>query len=126
MKTLGAGSQITRMVIRAKSEKLSDRFLLNAFNEMNAGLIDAKLGKYIYKKRVAIAGKGKSNSLRTIVAFKSEKRAVFIYGFSKSDQENISGKELKALKIFAIDVISYNEQEIQHAIKIGTFIEVKI
>jgi hypothetical protein len=110
----------------AKNENLSDRSLLTAFNEMNAGLIDAKLGKYIYKKRVATTGKGKSGALRTIVAFKSEKRAIFIYGFSKSTQENISNKELKALKIFANDVISYNEQEIQNAVKIGTFIEVKI
>ena len=110
----------------AKSEKLSDRSLLNAFNEMNAGLIDARLGKYIYKKRVAIAGKGKSSSLRTIVAFKSERRAVFIYGFSKSKQENITDKELKALKIFASEVIAYDQQKIENAIKIGTFIEVEI
>lgn len=110
----------------AKFEKLSDRSLLNAFNEMNAGLIDAKLGKYIYKKRVAIAGKGKSSSLRTIVAFKSERRALFIYGFSKSKQENITDKELKALKIFASEVIAYDQQKIENAIKIGTFIEVEI
>jgi hypothetical protein len=110
----------------AKNENLSDRSLLAAFNEMNAGLVDAKLGKYIYKKRVAITGKGKSGALRTIVAFKSEKRAIFIYGFSKSKQVNISNQELKALKIFANDVISYNEQEIQNAVKIGTFIEVII
>lgn len=110
----------------AKSEKLNDFALLNAINEINAGLVDAKLGKYIYKKRVAIAGKGKSGALRTIVAFKSEKRAVFIYGFSKSNQENISDKELKALKMFASEVISYNQQEIENAIRIGIFIEVKI
>jgi len=110
----------------AKSEKLNDRSLLNAINEINAGLVDAKLGKYIYKKRVAVSGKGKSGALRTIVAFKSETRAVFIYGFSKSNQENISDKELKALKMFASEVISYDQQEIENALKIGTFIEVKI
>ena len=67
----------------ASDESLTDASLVAAVQEMERGLVDANLGAQVYKKRVAQAGKGKSGSTRTIVAWRTENRAIFIYGFAK-------------------------------------------
>ncbi len=77
----------------AKSEDLADEMLIQAVEEMKKGLYDANLGGGLYKKRVAIQGKGKRGGFRTIVAFKREKATFFIYGFAKNIRENIAEKE---------------------------------
>ena len=61
------------------------------------------LGAGLYKKRFAIAskGKGKSGSGRAIYVLYQislEKRAVIVEVFDKSDKENISESRLKELK----------------------------
>ena len=43
----------------AAREGLGDQTLLAAVKEMEAGLIDAKLGGHVVKKRVALPGHGK-------------------------------------------------------------------
>ena len=47
---------------------LSIKALCNAIEEMECGLIDAKLGGGIMKKHVALPGRGKRGSTRTLVA----------------------------------------------------------
>jgi len=71
---------------------LSEADLIAAVAEMNDGLWDASLGGQVYKKRVALAGRGKSSGARTLVAFKSKNRAFFIYGFAKNQRSNITTK----------------------------------
>jgi hypothetical protein len=46
-------------------EKLPDDALCKAVREMEEGLIDADLGGFLYKKRVARPGGGKSGGYRT-------------------------------------------------------------
>ncbi len=65
----------------AKSEKLSNKQIKAAVNEMRNGLIDANLGNGIYKKRIAKKGRGRRGGLRTILAFQHEKRAIFLIRF---------------------------------------------
>lgn len=77
----------------AVSEDLSDKGLTAAINEIEQGLVDAKLGGGLYKKRVAIGIKGKSGGLRTLIALRHKDKAFFIYGFVKSQRTNISGRE---------------------------------
>lgn len=87
----------TRLFNRwATDIKMTDDALSNAVNEMERGLIDANLGGHVYKKRVAIQGKGKSGGVRTIIAYRIEDKAFFVYGFAKSARANISADELKA------------------------------
>ncbi len=109
----------------AKKEKLSDETLCRAVFEMNQGLLDAKLGPYIYKKRVALQGRGKRGSLRTILAFKVDDKAFFIFGFAKNKVENISKEELGQLKILASTLMRFNSRELQVALKENEIIEVK-
>ncbi|WP_353202737.1 type II toxin-antitoxin system RelE/ParE family toxin [Polynucleobacter sp.] len=42
-----------------KKAELQDTNSLQAIKEMESGLIDADLGDYVYKKRVALKGLGK-------------------------------------------------------------------
>ncbi len=47
---------------------LGEDALCMAVAEMNAGLIDADLGGFVVKKRVALPGRGKRGSTRTLLA----------------------------------------------------------
>ncbi len=92
---------------------------------MTEGLVDAKLGGHVYKKRAAIPGRGKSGGTRTIVAFRSGDRAVFMYGFAKSQRANISKKELQAFKKLAKKYLAYNDGDLKKAVRARELIEVK-
>lgn len=109
----------------AQKEGLNDATLTQAIKEIEQGLIDANLGGHVYKKRVAIDGRGKSASARTVVAFRVQTKAFFIYGFAKNKQANIKADELKALKLLAALYFSYSDKELTHAIECGLLNEIK-
>lgn len=109
----------------AKDIGLEDSKLEKAIEEIEAGSVEANLGGNIYKKRVSIGNKGKSGGARTIVAFKLNDKAFFIYGFAKSARNNITNQEKDALKELAKVYFNYNDKQINQAIKIGEFFEVK-
>lgn len=77
----------------AKKEKVLDKALSNAVLEIEHGIIDADLGGGFIKKRIAKSGQGKRSGYRVLLAFKSRDRSVFVFGFSKSDKENIDSEE---------------------------------
>ncbi|NOX28318.1 MAG: type II toxin-antitoxin system RelE/ParE family toxin [Gammaproteobacteria bacterium] len=108
----------------AVKEGLSDQALQSALNEINSGLVDANLGGHIIKKRVALPGQGKRGSLRTLLAFRLDSRAFFIYGFAKNERANIDQKELKVLKLLAKELLSYNIEKLKMAVMAGELIEV--
>jgi hypothetical protein len=99
----------------ALKECISDLVLIDAVAELDQGLIDAHLGANVVKKRVGIAGRGKSAGLRTILAFKFKDRAFFLYGFAKNQQDNIDDKELKALKLLARHLLAYDAYALELA-----------
>lgn len=105
-------------------EGLSDQSLRSAVLEMNKGLVDANLGGNVFKKRIAMQGRGKRGSARTIVAFKREKTVFFIYGFTKNREANVKGNELKALKLLASQLITYSNTELTIAIDKNELIEI--
>ena len=51
------------------SEKagVSDTALLKAVADIERGLVDADLGSHLFKQRVALPGRGKSGSTRTLL-----------------------------------------------------------
>jgi len=85
----------------ARRERISDRGLRDAALRAERGLIDADLGGGVIKQRVARAGQGRSGGYRMLLAFRSGDRAVFLYGFSKSTQDNIEPDELLTLREIA-------------------------
>lgn len=108
----------------ATKEGLSDGALLVAVEEIVRGLVDADLGGHVFKKRVAVGGRGKSGGVRTLLAYRAGDKTFFIYGFAKSVRANISDKELKALKLYADILLSYSKAELNKAVKSGILIEV--
>ena len=107
-------------------EGLSDDALASAVVEMEKGLIDAILGGQVVKKRVALPGRGKRGSTRTLVAFRQGNKAFFIYGFAKKERTNISDKELRALKMLAKELMSYTTATLTKATKAGELIEIEV
>ena len=101
----------------ADGENVSDTALEQAIKEMNSCLIDARLGGHLYKKRVARLRGGKSGGFRTLIAFRIEDKAFFMYGFSKNKQSNISKDELKSLKLMASEMLAYSDKDLVRLIK---------
>lgn len=109
-----------------KLQNINDDSLKKAVEELCQGNSDGDLGGYVYKKRVAREGQGKSGSYRTIVAFKIDDNAFFVYGFAKSDKANLDTKELKAFKQLAKDLMSMDNKKIELALSNEELIEVTI
>jgi hypothetical protein len=103
---------------------LTDTALLKAIDEMEQGLVDADLGGNIYKKRVALPGRGKSGSTRTLIATNRQNRWFFMFGFEKNDKENITQAELAYLQEVAQIFLGYSSDELQLAIDKGELLEV--
>jgi len=72
-----------------KSESLTDEALKKAVDEIERGLNDGNLGSGLYKKRIAMVGKGKRGSYRTLLAFQQTEKTFFVYGFAKNMKANI-------------------------------------
>ena len=104
-----------------KKTAINDKLLVDAVGEMMQGLIDADLGGGFYKKRVALPGRGKSGSVRTLLASNRQDRWIFMFGFEKNDRANISNKELEALKMLAADLLGLTDDQIGQALDDGAW-----
>jgi hypothetical protein len=109
----------------ARREGLSDRSLREAVGAMERGLIHAELGSGVVKQRIARKGQGRSRGLRTIVVFRRASRAVFVYGYAKSDQATIGPRELAAFRILAVRLLAMTEPELDRAVESGALEEVR-
>ena len=85
----------------ARSERISHDKLCEAVDRASRGVVDANLGGGLVKQRVARPGQGRSGGYRTVIALRHLNRAVFLYGFAKSERDNISAADLARLKKLA-------------------------
>lgn len=108
----------------ATKEGINDATLKMAVSEMQNGQIDADLGGHVYKKRLAKPSSGKSGGWRTLLAFRLEDKAFYIFGFAKNTKDNIDSKELKALRLLAKTLLNYNDDELKQALYARELIEV--
>jgi len=88
-------------------------------------MIDADLGGGVIKQRVARTGGGKSGGYRTITLYRKADIAFFVYGFSKSDRENVTRQELQGFKKLAGEMLKMTEMDIERLIKAGHLERVK-
>jgi hypothetical protein len=109
-----------------KEVRLSDDKLKEAVNEIYNSLYEANLGGNVFKKRVALDGRGKSAGARTIVAFRTDKHTFFIYGYAKSVRSTITEQEEIALKKLAKLYFSFSDGQLAKALLLGELIEVKL
>ena len=108
----------------ARNQRIDDAALCEAIERAEQGLVDADLGSGVIKQRVARPGQGKSGGYRTIILYRREGRAFFIYGFAKSQQENISSEEAAAFKQAAQHILSMSDEHLVAMIEKGQFSEV--
>lgn len=103
----------------ARGERISDRRLCEAIARAEQGSIDANLGGNLIKQRVARAGGGRSGGYRTLIAYQTARRSVFLYGFAKNEQDNIRAGRLAELKILSRRFVSLTDVEIQNLLNAG-------
>lgn len=109
----------------AKKNTLPDKSLLKTLNNISNNLGTVNLGFGLYKVRTPKIGQGKSGSFRTIVVLKKSEIAIFVYGFSKNDKDNLDKEELKYFKRLAKDLLEIKQQKYLGLEKLGNFISIK-
>ena len=108
----------------ARKEKISDAMLCEAIERAERGLIDADLGAGLIKQRVARPGAGRSGGYRTLIFFRAETRAVFAFGFAKSDLANLEDDEEAAFKRAAKLVLGFSDVQMDAEVAAGRMLEV--
>ena len=108
----------------ADREGLEDAALCEAVRRARSGLIDADLGGGVIKQRIARKGGGRSGGFRTIVLFRRGELAFFVYGFVKSDRENLRRNELETYRLLADEYLALDETGLAVAQGAGTIVEV--
>jgi hypothetical protein len=108
-----------------RRERITDQVLGKAVKSAERGLIDADLGGGLIKQRVARAGQGKSGGFRTIVAYRRGDRAVFLYGFAKSERANLDGDERAHWQRVGRAYLGLDEDGIEAAIAADELMEVR-
>ena len=108
----------------ARKEGIDDIRLCEAIERAERSLIDADLGGSVIKQRVARPGKGRSGGYRTLIAYRTETRAIFIYGFAKSAMDNVTAAELAAVRRLATEYLGYDAKQVDTPLKDGAWTEV--
>jgi len=101
----------------AKKSSLNNKNMLKAIENLEAGLSSADLGGHLYKVRVKRVHSGKSSGFRTIVVYKENDRAIFLYGFGKNEKENIDKTELQYFKTLGKDLLSLSTNQLKESVE---------
>jgi hypothetical protein len=111
----------------AKKENIPDSDLYRTAVKVVAGKVEADLGGYLFKKRVAREGGGKRTGYRILLGYKKPnvERIIFLYAFAKNARPTISDKEKEALRLVAESFISSTNEQIIFLIKKGTVTEIQ-
>ena len=109
----------------ARKQDISDQELLQAIERAERGLIDADLGGGVIKQRVARLGQGKSGGFRTVVLYRMAERAFFVYGFAKSDLDNLDKDEEVQFRKAARYVLGLSDAQLADLIGQGQFLEIR-
>lgn len=108
----------------ADREGVEDAALRDAVRRVGSGLVDADLSGGVIKQRIARRGQGRSGGFRTIVLFRRDECAIFVYGFAKSGRDNLRRDELRAFRMLAREMLALDEAGLEAALANGTIIEV--
>ena len=107
----------------ARKERITGKALRQAVTEAQANPT-ADLGGGVIKQRVARPGEGKSGGYRTLIALRSERRAVFLHGFAKKDADNVTPKHLALLKKLAAYYLESTDEQVEGLVDGGELTEV--
>ncbi|MCJ8347651.1 type II toxin-antitoxin system RelE/ParE family toxin [bacterium] len=108
-----------------KKKQILDSDLCKTVRQIEEGSIDANLGGGVIKQRLSRANQGKSSGFRTVIIFRIKDVSFFVFGFAKSDRENINKDELKDLKSLAKILLGYDKKQLNRALIEKSLREVK-
>lgn len=109
----------------ALKEGISDAKLCEVVKNVEAGKIDANYGGGVIKQRIARANEGKSGGYRSVILYQRGNKAFFVYGFAKSERENIDKDEERGFKDLARVTFSLSDDDLTSLVKKGVYQEVK-
>jgi hypothetical protein len=89
---------------------LADGRLVDA--RADRGLIYADLGESVIKQAVARPNESAVKGFRTVLAFKTDTRAFFLFGFAKSESENITANALTEFRATAKELLALSDAQI--------------
>ena len=107
-----------------RRERIREADLIEAIDSASRGIVDADLGGDLIKQRVARPGRGRAGGFRIIIAYRAAERAVFLYGFAKSDLDNIDGDALQALRVIGANWLAAEARIVAQAIDEGDLREI--
>jgi len=105
----------------AKKNSISDNILLETIKSLINNLNVVNLGGGLYKVRTPGFGKGKSGGYRTLVAYEELDKAIFVFGFSKAEKDNLDEDELRSFKKLAKDLLQISTKEYLRLVELGHF-----
>ncbi|MEG3437871.1 type II toxin-antitoxin system RelE/ParE family toxin [Pannus brasiliensis CCIBt3594] len=109
----------------ARKEGISDARLREAVSEIESGRIDADYGGGVIKQRIARTNEGKSGGYRSVILYQRGNKAFFVYGFAKSERDNIDEDEERGFKDLAKVTFSFSEEELAKLVERGVYKEIK-
>ena len=108
----------------ARKSGVADDALCAAIARAVRGLVDTDLGGGVIKQRVARPGKGRSGGYRTLIAYRTKERAIFIFGFAKNTKDNVTDGELAALRQLALEYLGYDQMQVDTHLKEKAWTEI--
>ena len=107
-----------------RHERIEDNNLCDAVARAERGLVDADLGGGIIKQRVARTGQGRSGGYRLLMVYRSGDLTVFLYGFAKSEKDNIEPDDLETLREIGAAWLEAKDETLRYAVEKGILKEV--
>lgn len=109
----------------AQKHHIDDATLCGVVRELEDGMIHADLGGGVFKQRVARTGQGKRGGYRVIVLYKIGQLALFVHGFPKSEEDNISHAQEEKFKDLSRIYLGLSEKELKTLVATKAFTEVR-
>lgn len=108
----------------ARKERITDATLCEAIKNAERGIVDADYGGGVIKQRIARPNEGKSGGYRSIVIFRKGTLSFFVYGFAKSEQDNIDESDERDFKELAKFLLAVSDAELKTLVDSDKYIEV--
>jgi hypothetical protein len=111
----------SRLALRSDIDEV---VLCEAITRASQGSIDADLGGGVIKRRIPARVKASREDFASIVLFRKEDRAIFVYCYAKKDQANIAPEDLRDYRKLAGIMLSYSIADLSAAVACGRLLEV--
>ncbi|MBU3694341.1 MAG: type II toxin-antitoxin system RelE/ParE family toxin [Rhodocyclaceae bacterium] len=108
----------------ARKHSIGAQELNDAVHRALSGLIDADLGGGVIKQRLPRPGEGRARGYRLIMLFSAGQRSVFVYGYTKSNLDNIGPHEQSQFRKMARHVLELTETQLDRLVANHQFEEV--